>query len=173
MSIDCFCRLVEKIKPVSKRKFKKWQKQKNAPILEDTTSSPDTSDFSSDDNEEDEKIEELEVIKENIQKQEPASIVPLEAIKKAIPPKQKVEKSPVVSSAPKTFVVVNRPPEVQEARLQLLIIAEEAAIMEAIEDNDVVIVSGDTGCGKTTQVPQFLYEAGYIEMQNSTEFSRL
>ena len=34
-------------------------------------------------------------------------------------------------------------------------------IMEAIHDNDVIIVSGETGSGKTTQVPQFLYEAGY------------
>ena len=33
--------------------------------------------------------------------------------------------------------------------------------MEAIEENDVVILAGETGSGKTTQVPQFLYEAGY------------
>ena len=33
--------------------------------------------------------------------------------------------------------------------------------MEAIHNNPVVIVKGDTGSGKTTQMPQFLYEAGY------------
>lgn len=33
--------------------------------------------------------------------------------------------------------------------------------MEAIDEHDVIIVSGETGSGKTTQVPQFLYEAGY------------
>ncbi|KAF1742942.1 hypothetical protein MXB_466, partial [Myxobolus squamalis] len=33
--------------------------------------------------------------------------------------------------------------------------------MEAISDNNCVIICGTTGCGKTTQVPQFLYEAGY------------
>ena len=33
--------------------------------------------------------------------------------------------------------------------------------MEAVNDNDVVLLCGETGSGKTTQVPQFLYEAGY------------
>ena len=33
--------------------------------------------------------------------------------------------------------------------------------MEAITDHPVVILCGETGSGKTTQVPQFLYEAGY------------
>jgi hypothetical protein len=33
--------------------------------------------------------------------------------------------------------------------------------MEAIHANPVVIVCGETGSGKTTQVPQFLYEGGF------------
>ena len=35
------------------------------------------------------------------------------------------------------------------------------AIMELITHNDVCIICGETGSGKTTQVPQFLFEAGY------------
>ena len=35
--------------------------------------------------------------------------------------------------------------------------------MEAINENSVVVLCGETGSGKTTQVPQFLYEAGYTE----------
>lgn len=49
----------------------------------------------------------------------------------------------------------------KEARLKLPILAEEQVIMEAINENPVVIICGETGSGKTTQVPQFLYEAGY------------
>lgn len=33
--------------------------------------------------------------------------------------------------------------------------------MEAINAHPTTIICGETGSGKTTQVPQFLYEAGY------------
>lgn len=58
-------------------------------------------------------------------------------------------------------VSVTRPHEIEEARLQLPIVSEEQPIMEAIILNPVVIICGETGSGKTTQVPQFLYEAGF------------
>ena len=62
----------------------------------------------------------------------------------------------------KTFSVnVDRSSEIQEARMQLPIVPEEQRIMEAIHNNSTVVVCGETGSGKTTQVPQFLYEAGY------------
>ncbi|KAF9583171.1 putative ATP-dependent RNA helicase DHR1 [Lunasporangiospora selenospora] len=58
-------------------------------------------------------------------------------------------------------VHVDRDPDIQETRLQLPVVTEEQYIMEQIRYNDVVIIKGETGSGKTTQVPQFLYEAGY------------
>ncbi|KAG1801054.1 P-loop containing nucleoside triphosphate hydrolase protein [Suillus variegatus] len=58
-------------------------------------------------------------------------------------------------------VSVIRPLDIQESRMQLPIIAEEQPIMETIMLNPVVIICGETGSGKTTQVPQFLYEAGF------------
>ncbi|KAF3050674.1 putative ATP-dependent RNA helicase DHR1 [Didymella keratinophila] len=58
-------------------------------------------------------------------------------------------------------VTVRRTSEIHEARMQLPVVAEEQKIMEAIHNNDVVVVWGATGSGKTTQVPQFLFEAGY------------
>jgi ATP-dependent RNA helicase DHX37/DHR1 len=59
------------------------------------------------------------------------------------------------------FVSVDRSPEVQEARTALPIIAEEETIMDAIRHHSVIVICGETGSGKTTQVPQFLYEAGW------------
>lgn len=58
-------------------------------------------------------------------------------------------------------IQVRRPPEIQEARLQLPVVAEEQKIMESVHNNPSVVIWGATGSGKTTQVPQFLYEAGY------------
>ena len=58
-------------------------------------------------------------------------------------------------------IEVVRPPDVEADRLLLPIVAEEQPIMEAILLNSVVIICGETGSGKTTQVPQFLYEAGF------------
>lgn len=61
------------------------------------------------------------------------------------------------------FVPIHRDPEVQAARLKLPILAEEQQIMELINEHPIVILAGETGSGKTTQVPQFLYEAGYTQ----------
>ncbi|XP_071787163.1 putative ATP-dependent RNA helicase DHX57 [Asterias amurensis] len=36
---------------------------------------------------------------------------------------------------------------------------EQETILEALDKNQVVVVSGMTGCGKTTQVPQFILDA--------------
>ena len=65
------------------------------------------------------------------------------------------------SSAPAFYVQVNRDPDMQAARMALPVCGMEQEIMEAVAENDVVIICGETGSGKTTQVPQFLYEAGF------------
>jgi ATP-dependent RNA helicase DHX37/DHR1 len=58
-------------------------------------------------------------------------------------------------------VAVERTESIQETRSQLPILQREQEIMEAIHNNSVVVVKGDTGSGKTTQLPQFLFEAGF------------
>ncbi|KAJ0970425.1 hypothetical protein J5N97_023302 [Dioscorea zingiberensis] len=65
------------------------------------------------------------------------------------------------------IVHVSRPKEVEETRRDLPIVMMEQEIMEAINEHPVVIICGETGCGKTTQVPQFLYEAGFGSKDHS------
>lgn len=61
----------------------------------------------------------------------------------------------------KVDVDIQRPPGIAAARLLLPIVSEEQQIVETILLNPVTIIYGETGSGKTTQVPQFLYEAGF------------
>ncbi|KAG8531925.1 uncharacterized protein KY384_003561 [Bacidia gigantensis] len=63
-------------------------------------------------------------------------------------------------------ITVDRTDTVQSARLQLPIAGEEQRIMEAVHNHPTVIICGETGSGKTTQVPQFLYEAGFGHMES-------
>jgi HrpA-like RNA helicase len=49
-------------------------------------------------------------------------------------------------------VAVQRPAAVEEGRKELPIIGYEQEVMEAVAASDVVMLSGETGCGKTTQV---------------------
>lgn len=43
----------------------------------------------------------------------------------------------------------------------LTINANKSQITSMIETNSVVVIQGPTGCGKTTQVPQFILESCY------------
>ena len=58
-------------------------------------------------------------------------------------------------------IALNRRAEVVESREKLPILSEEHNVLDAVATNSVSIICGSTGSGKTTQVPQFLYEAGY------------
>lgn len=65
-------------------------------------------------------------------------------------------------------VQVERPDDIAQSRLDLPILQKEQEIMEAIYNNPVVVIKGDTGSGKTTQLPQFLFEAGYGDKNSTT-----
>jgi len=56
---------------------------------------------------------------------------------------------------------VARPESLQASRMELPACGMEQEIVEAVRACDVVFVCGETGSGKSTQVPQFLYEAGF------------
>lgn len=51
-------------------------------------------------------------------------------------------------STPAVFVSVNRKPDIQAARLKLPVVAEEQVIVETINENPIVIITGETGSGE-------------------------
>ncbi|ORY20219.1 P-loop containing nucleoside triphosphate hydrolase protein [Neocallimastix californiae] len=51
----------------------------------------------------------------------------------------------------------------KEVRESLPIFAYREQLLEAIENFQVLIIVGETGSGKTTQIPQYLHEAGYTK----------
>ncbi|OAF70888.1 putative ATP-dependent RNA helicase PB1A10.06c [Intoshia linei] len=54
-----------------------------------------------------------------------------------------------------------RDPINEKRRLELPVLQHEFEIVDLIYRHDIVVISGSTGSGKTTQLPQFLYEAGF------------
>lgn len=48
-----------------------------------------------------------------------------------------------------------------EDKRNLPIFKERENILDSVKKNAVTIIIGDTGCGKSTQVPQYLISAGY------------
>ena len=60
-------------------------------------------------------------------------------------------------------IVIERTPQIIEQRSKLPIISQEHDIMYSINNSLVTIICGETGSGKSTQIPQFLYEKGYTK----------
>lgn len=56
---------------------------------------------------------------------------------------------------------------IQETRKSLPIFNFRQALLDAIENHQVLVIEGETGSGKTTQIPQYLYEAvGFFGLFN-------
>lgn len=71
---------------------------------------------------------------------------------------QQQDRSHLFSQAANVHVL-SRP--LQQQRRQLPIYRKRSQFLRAVELNDIVCLVGSTGCGKSTQCPQYLYEAGY------------
>lgn len=50
---------------------------------------------------------------------------------------------------------------IQETQQSLPIYPFKQQLLKAVEDHQILIIEGETGSGKTTQIPQYLHEAGY------------
>uniref|UniRef100_A0A7N0VCD2 RNA helicase n=1 Tax=Kalanchoe fedtschenkoi TaxID=63787 RepID=A0A7N0VCD2_KALFE len=55
-----------------------------------------------------------------------------------------------------------------EFRHTLPVYKERDAILSAISQNQIIFVSGETGCGKTTQIPQFILESEIDSVRGAT-----
>ncbi|KAL4227796.1 negative regulation of nuclear-transcribed mRNA catabolic process [Mactra antiquata] len=55
----------------------------------------------------------------------------------------------------------NKLKKVKSDQENLPIYQYKSEIVDMIRDNQVVVIAGDTGCGKSTQVPQYLLQAGF------------
>lgn len=51
----------------------------------------------------------------------------------------------------------------KEVKESLPVFPFRDSLLAAIKEHQILIVEGETGSGKTTQIPQYLYEAGYTE----------
>jgi hypothetical protein len=51
--------------------------------------------------------------------------------------------------------------KLRKFQASLPIAAYEKEIVNAVKNESILILAGDTGCGKSTQVPQYLYNAGF------------
>ncbi|KAI8601961.1 hypothetical protein EDD21DRAFT_373131 [Dissophora ornata] len=52
---------------------------------------------------------------------------------------------------------------IKQVRESLPVYQYRQLLLDAIEEHQVLVVVGETGSGKTTQLPQYLYEAGYTK----------
>ena len=55
----------------------------------------------------------------------------------------------------------NKLKKLRQAQANLPIAEFRKEIIETLKNSQVIIVAGDTGCGKSTQVPQYLLQEGY------------
>lgn len=76
-----------------------------------------------------------------------------------------IGKNPIEGSS--IYRLFNRTDNIQSSRELLPILAEEQSIIEMIRYNDISFICGETGSGKTTQLPQFLLEAGFSHPSSS------
>ncbi|XP_042391527.1 pre-mRNA-splicing factor ATP-dependent RNA helicase DEAH1-like isoform X1 [Zingiber officinale] len=67
------------------------------------------------------------------------------------------------SEKPDDSTAKNALQKLQEERQTLPIYPYRDELLQAIHDHQVMVIVGETGSGKTTQIPQYLHEAGYTK----------
>ncbi|KAG5618485.1 hypothetical protein H5410_018309 [Solanum commersonii] len=86
----------------------------------------------------------------------------IEFIKAAVMDGVNVDQEPSTDSIEKTMAK-SAFEKLQEDRKTLPMYPYKDDLLQAINDHQVLVIVGETGSGKTTQIPQYLHEAGYTK----------
>ncbi|KAK4362282.1 hypothetical protein RND71_017523 [Anisodus tanguticus] len=86
----------------------------------------------------------------------------IEFIKAAVMDGVNVDQEPSTESIEKTMAT-SAFEKLQEDRKTLPMYPYREDLLQAINDHQVLVIVGETGSGKTTQIPQYLHEAGYTK----------
>ncbi|XP_060204988.1 pre-mRNA-splicing factor ATP-dependent RNA helicase DEAH1-like isoform X1 [Lycium barbarum] len=86
----------------------------------------------------------------------------IEFIKAAVMDGVNVDQEPSTESIEKTMAK-SAFEKLQEDRKTLPMYPYREDLLQAINDHQVLVIVGETGSGKTTQIPQYLHEAGYTK----------
>ncbi|CAK5089498.1 unnamed protein product [Meloidogyne enterolobii] len=54
--------------------------------------------------------------------------------------------------------------KLRSGQINLPIYQSKDELLEKLENNQILLIAGDTGCGKSTQLPQYLLNAGYTKI---------
>ena len=81
--------------------------------------------------------------------------------------KRKPPAAAAASSQQKLPRSVRRPRQHQECRRELPVFKQRDAIIAAVKAHQTVVLVGETGSGKSTQIPQYLYDAGFTQPQRT------
>jgi hypothetical protein len=73
------------------------------------------------------------------------------------------ERTEELDKEPEVDAMTKKKMTLQEVRDSLPVYAYREQLLAAIEEHQIIIIVGETGSGKTTQIPQYLHEAGYTK----------
>uniref|UniRef100_A0A452SQK6 RNA helicase n=1 Tax=Ursus americanus TaxID=9643 RepID=A0A452SQK6_URSAM len=78
-------------------------------------------------------------------------------------PEARAPLSPQEPSGPPPPTQAQQKESIQAVRRSLPVFPFREELLAAIADHQVLIIEGETGSGKTTQIPQYLFEEGYTK----------
>lgn len=92
-----------------------------------------------------------------------ASVYPVKRKLEATKEQNSIKKHNYSSPSLYKNVLANKRNSIEQDRKSLPVYNCRQRILRELESNDTLLIMGETGSGKTTQIPQFLLQAGYAK----------